>query len=501
MKKGERAKLHAGFVVILSAALLCMPAISESPAQEVTDQGIASHLTKEFWNDASIPANWIEVKVENGIVSLSGLADNIIAKERSGKIAEAMVGVRGVINRIRVLPPMSLTDEEVKQSVQSALLRNALIEIHEIQAEVSDGVVTLNGTVDSRLEKQLCGTMAKGVKGVVELKNAIRVKPGKKRPDEEIEKELRQRLANEVRVDDAQIRVRIEDGNAILSGSVGSLQEKNLAVNLAYIAGVRSVSAEGLEIQWWARDAMRRKNLYAPRSEEEIKDAVMAAFTLDPRVPESRINISVNRNTVVLSGVVRGFPARRSALQDARNIAGVAAVVNNIAVRPDQPPANMELKHSVEKALSDDPYIGRFDLKVSTYGGKVYLFGTVSTPWEYRRAEHLVENVKGVVSVSNNLDYRREWKWKPDWEIERDIEEELYWSPFVDEARVKVSVENGIATLNGYVNALGEHQAAEEGAYEGGAKEVINKLKLTNMQFGPFFPSGSYGKYPPDSAL
>ncbi len=160
----------------------------------------------------------------------------------------------------------------------------------------------------------------------------------------------------------------------------------------------------------------------------------------------------------------------------------------------------MELKQAVEKALSDDPYIDRYDLKVSTFGGKVYLFGRVSTSWEFRRAQRLAEDVEGVVSVSNDIDYRRTWKWKPDREIEKNIEQELYWSPFVDESLVKVSVENSIATLTGYVSTCSEYRTAEENAYEGGAKDVINKLRVTNTQFGPFYPDGVYGILPPEDA-
>lgn len=64
--------------------------------------------------------------------------------------------------------------------------------------------------------------------------------------------------------------------------------------------------------------------------------------------------------------------------------------------------------------------------------------------------------------------------------------------------RKKISVENGIATLTGYVSTFVERQAFEENAYERGAKEAINKLRVTNMQFGLFYPDGFYGKLPPE---
>jgi osmotically-inducible protein OsmY len=67
---------------------------------------------------------------------------------------------------------------------------------------------------------------------------------------------------------------------------------------------------------------------------------------------------------------------------------------------------------------------------------------------------------------------------KSDATIEKDIEDEFLWSPFVDGDDVKVSVTAGVATLTGSVDSLNEAIAARENAFEGGAVSVINKLQL-----------------------
>lgn len=66
-----------------------------------------------------------------------------------------------------------------------------------------------------------------------------------------------------------------------------------------------------------------------------------------------------------------------------------------------------------------------------------------------------------------------------DLEIEEDIRDELFWSPFVDDDQVRVTVENGIAQLAGVVDTPRERLAAVENAVEGGAIGVENKLRLT----------------------
>jgi osmotically-inducible protein OsmY len=146
----------------------------------------------------------------------------------------------------------------------------------------------------------------------------------------------------------------------------------------------------------------------------------------------------------------------------------------------------------VSKALINDLYVDRFDLTVSVFNGTVYLSGDVNTSWEKQRAKTVAQGVKGVLYVVDNVDSKYTWTWKPDWEIRDDIESELFWSPFVDGDDVDVSVENGVATLTGGVSTFSERQSAEDNAYEGGAKDVLNRLSIQYHNYGPY-----YGPYRP----
>jgi len=69
-------------------------------------------------------------------------------------------------------------------------------------------------------------------------------------------------------------------------------------------------------------------------------------------------------------------------------------------------------------------------------------------------------------------------KKQPNFSLKGNIIHEFFWSPFVDENKIKVNVKNGVATLTGSVNSLMEYDAATENAYEGGAKQVNNELKI-----------------------
>jgi osmotically-inducible protein OsmY len=94
----------------------------------------------------------------------------------------------------------------------------------------------------------------------------------------------------------------------------------------------------------------------------------------------------------------------------------------------------------------------------------------------------VASKVKGVAEIKNNLKVYETWRWKTDWEIKEDIEDELFWSPFVDSNEVRVSVKDGVATLTGVVDTWRERGAAADNAYDDGAKEVRNYLRVT---YGP----------------
>jgi osmotically-inducible protein OsmY len=484
-------------MLMLCLGLLLGTLSAAAPAQEDEDKDITNHIETEYWTDPAVSSNAIDVTTSEGVVTLTGSVDNILAKDRARKIAEATVGVQAVVNRINVVPPVTLTDSEVEKAAKVALLDDPATDSYEVNVAVDDGVVTLTGEVDSWQEKQLCTTVVKGVKGVVGVKNNIDVDYEATRSDYEIEQEVKRRLANDVRVDDFLIEVEVEDEKVTLTGTVGSLQELNRARSDAWVGGVDSVDTSGLEIKWWARDDMRRKNLYVSRSDEEIKEAVKDAFLYDPRVYSFNINVDVSYGAVTLSGVVDNLAAKKAAERDAKNTAGVRRVINNIKVRPEVIPSNDKLESRITKAFVNDPYIERFQLDISAYGGTVYLSGEVNTSWEKERAEDIAEGVKGVLYVVNNIDYEHEWTWKPDWEIREDVKSQLFWSPFVDEDEVSVTVDDGIVNLTGVVDTYSERQSAEDNAYEGGAKDVKNNLTVTYRSYGPHY----YGPYYPHSYL
>lgn len=444
---------------------------------EYSDKDIVNAIESDYIFDNLIHFNNIDVGCEEGIVTLKGMAETIREKERAEKIAGTIVGVRGIVNLINVRA-VDRSDRELKKAVVNALLRDPATESYEVDVSVKQGAVTLEGMVQSWQEKRLCKKVAENVKGVRTVENKILVNYTSDRPDGEIKKEIEERLANDVRVDDMMIDVAVKDGNVTLSGWVGSLAEKNRALRDAYVAGTKDVDFTKLEIDWWARNKMKRTNYYVDRSDKEIKKAVKDAFLYDPRIFSFEPQVRVVGGIVILSGIVDNVGAKVAAEKDAENVTGVLRVRNRLKVRPKPILGNNDLLEKVTTALSIDPFVDRYDLSVDAYAGFVTLDGDVNSSFEKNRAETVVSRVKGVAGIVNNIDYQYKWEWMPDWEIKLNVEDQLYWDAMLNQEDIEIDVTNGIVTLTGTVDTWVEWNDAEKNAYEGGAKDVINNLVI-----------------------
>ncbi|MFW6107167.1 MAG: BON domain-containing protein [bacterium] len=473
------AALVAGAALVAALGAGCgqKKAKKDEAKKQIDDQDITRAVETELILDDAVASHLVDVQTTDGIVTLSGSVDNILGRDRAVAIARAVKGVRSVVNKTEV-SPAPRTDEEIRQDVLAALATDPAADSYELDVAVSDGVVTLTGVVDSWQEKELSGQVAKGVRGVKDLVNRIDVEYETERSDAEIKAEVRRRLDTDVLVDAGLIDVTVQDGEVDLTGTVGSAAERARASADAWVAGVQSVDSSGLEIQWWARDEMKRKEKDAQLTDEKIEQAIRDAFLYDPRVFSFQPQVEVEDGVVTLSGTVGSVSAKRAAGETARNTHGVWRLRNLLRVRPETRPADDVLAERVRDALQRDPYVERHEVTVSVLNGKAYLYGAVDNRFEKSQATRVASGVDGVVEVRNSLTVAEEWTWKDDLEIQQDVQQQVGWSPYVDAGDVTVTVTDGTVTLTGVVDSWYERRKAAENAWEGGARDVRNLIEV-----------------------
>ena len=483
-------------------------------AATLDDPAITDAVEREFIVDSAVPVNAIDVRTEDGIVTLEGVTHYILAHDRAARIAETVKGVRSVINRIEVKPLQTLTGPELEENVRQALRDDPATETAEVLVQANtDGKVKLSGTVDSWEKKRLCGLAARNVKGVVYLANDIRVDYSRlNRTDAEMAAEIKRKLDWDRLVDGSLVEVSVTMGKAKLSGTVGSAAEKRRARNGARVAGVTDVDDSAVEVDRWARDDDLRTGKYVRRSAEQIRSAIEDAFRYDPRIFADDIRVTVSDDgRTRLDGIVTQLQAKQAAATVARNTVGVRSVNNWIRVRPDRIIRDETIEKEVASRLQRDPTLTAPDIDVRVDSGTVHLRGKVQNFYEKARATAAASGARGVESVKNHLavidetpnqvldpylssydmadfweefpDYlsrapRGSRAWKQAEELEGRIEAELFWSPFVDSEDVEVFVDGSTARLVGTVDSQREKEDATKNALDAGAAIVDNDLAI-----------------------
>lgn len=158
---------------------------------------------------------------------------------------------------------------------------------------------------------------------------------------------------------------------------------------------------------------------------------------------------------------------------------GQALAANNLpATRSHEPPVDLEIKQRIQEAFLRDLWIDRHAMTLEVRDGIAYLSGTVDSPFTKLHAEEIASRVPGVIRVINDLIARAGWSWNQDWETRLAIEHKLWLSARIDMRDIRVTVQDGVATLMGAVDTWQEKQAATVEALKGGAKSVRNELQV-----------------------
>ena len=109
----------------------------------------------------------VDVRVTNGNVELMGQVSQPYKKSDLQRIIDRLPGVNSVANELEVLP-LSPMDDRLRIQVARAIYRDSVLSRYGLQAVppihiiVDNGRVTLEGVVNSEMEKNVAGIRANG---------------------------------------------------------------------------------------------------------------------------------------------------------------------------------------------------------------------------------------------------------------------------------------------------------------------------------------------------
>ncbi|NTF82945.1 BON domain-containing protein [Rhizobium rhizogenes] len=140
---------------------------------KTADDEIAKRSVNTIAWHVTIPKDAVQVKVQNGWVTLNGRVEWQYQKTAAADAVRDLSGVVGVSNMIEVAPRASSAD--VKKRIEDAFRRDAEIEAKAININVADGKVTLQGKVKTWSERQAAEHAAWSAPGVRNVEDRLLV--------------------------------------------------------------------------------------------------------------------------------------------------------------------------------------------------------------------------------------------------------------------------------------------------------------------------------------
>jgi osmotically-inducible protein OsmY len=208
-----------------------------------TDQKLRDEVQHELRWDSQIAADHISVAVEDRIVTLSGMVRSYAERQSAQQAALRVDGVHDVANELQVeLPgePMC-SDAQLAQAVRTALEWHTQIPSDRIKTTVSNGVVTMYGTLESWHQIAHAEAVVGNLTGVRDVVSELEVggpAVDARVIESDIEKALERRADRVAR----RIDVLVRDGTVTLRGTVHSPAERVAVLGAAqFTHGVRTI--------------------------------------------------------------------------------------------------------------------------------------------------------------------------------------------------------------------------------------------------------------------
>ena len=217
------------------------------------EQEVVKKVRAAFEREPRINLHRYPIHIDFGddILTLEGECEHVAAKKIALDLAAGMREVGGIVDRLRVAPAVQMGDGAIRDHVRDALIQEPTLQrctirvqtdgqvttfmesmpdlTGEIEVDVKEGVVILNGRVRSLAHKRLAGVLAWWVPGSRDVVNGLEVDPPEEDNDAEVTEAVRVVLEKDRFVNTDQIHVSTRNFVVTLEGVVSTEKEKEMA--------------------------------------------------------------------------------------------------------------------------------------------------------------------------------------------------------------------------------------------------------------------------------
>lgn len=313
-------------------------------------------------------------------------------------------------------------DSWVTTKVKLSLLTTEGVSATHVDVDTLDGRVTLHGTVGSDAEKAKAETVARGIKGVSDVRNLLQVvAPRAQAKSQGSDAQLNERVSTALEADPAlansSIKVQsVNAGVVLLSGNAKTLSDAYRAVNVASrVDGVRRVASEIKSPDEMADAELWREGTYdAPSyakstaSDMWITTNAKLRLLANTTTPGFDINVDTDQGIVTLFGVVDSADTKKQAELETRKVDGVRNVINDLQIVPPSQDkmvqqSDSDLVKAIDKRLEANASLADASIDVEVSNGVARLTGTVPSRGDHVTALTVARSTAGVKKVIDDL--------------------------------------------------------------------------------------------------
>ena len=205
------------------------------------------------------------------------------------------------------------------------------------------------------------------------------------------------------------IQVSVHSGKAVLTGKVDENVNKDLAKQIALgVSGIKDVDNQIIvQEDYVPKSSVANYGQFI--DDATVTAAVKSRLAWSKYVDSQAVNVETKSGRVTISGVISSNEAKESAGHLAMGTRGVISVSNQLLIN------NKSATQNTSQAISDSwittkvkstffysRNVSGSDIEVKTINGVVTLKGKVESGAERALAIELVQNLRGVKSVSAN---------------------------------------------------------------------------------------------------
>jgi len=202
----------------------------------MTDLELKKNVETELSWEPSVNAAEIGVAVKDGVVALTGKVESYWEKSSAERASFRVAGVKGLANDLEIRLPFAnqRNDADIAAAALNRLDWAVTLPKNRIKVKVSEGWMTLEGTVDWQFQKETAEEDVRNLLGVKGVSNHIEVKPQVSKA--EVKSAIEAALKRNADLDAKRITVETDGNKVILRGMVQSWSEREEAQHAAWRA-------------------------------------------------------------------------------------------------------------------------------------------------------------------------------------------------------------------------------------------------------------------------